>query len=124
MKMKTKTSQIIEHCQLGLILATGIVAFVLAWRSQDGLAVAVRACYVAYGILFLVGALAYYTKPRIGSAILIASLLSSVVVAPLVGFPAWVNASGASRVGLILGAVIAAGIVCGPLLNSRDNEQA
>jgi uncharacterized membrane protein len=122
--MKAKTSQIIEHFQLGLIVAAGSVALVLAWRSQSGLAVAVRACYVVYGILFLVGALAYYTKPRIGSAILIVSLLSSIVVAPLVGFPVWVNGSGATRVGLILGAVTAAGIVCGPLLKSRDNGQA
>jgi hypothetical protein len=121
--MKAQTSRIIEHFQISLIVVAGILALALARHSQDGLSVAVRACYTAYGILFLGGTLGYYVKPRIGSAILVASLMSLIVVAPLVGFPVWVNGSTRSRVGSILGVIVAAGIVSGPLLASRDNEQ-
>jgi predicted PurR-regulated permease PerM len=123
--MKAKISQnMVEHFTLGVTAVAGIIFLALAWKSQDGLAVAVRASYFAYGILFVVGALAYYTRPRIGSAILIVSLLSMPIVAALVGFPVWVNGSAGSRIGLILGAITSAGIVSAPLLKSRDNGQA
>lgn len=122
--MRAKESHIVEHFTLGLTAVAGIMALALAWQSQDGLAVAVRASYFAYGILFVAGALAYYTTPRIGSAILTVSLLSAPVVAALVGFPVWVNGSAGSKIGSTLGAIIAAGIVSAPLLKSRDNGQA
>ena len=121
--MKTNSTKIIAHGTLGLIAAAGSIALVLAWRAPDGITVAVRSCYAAYGILFLVGSFAYYTKPRMGSVILIVSLLSSIVVAPLVGFPAWIDGSIGSRAGLILGVMTATGIVCGPLLKSRENRE-
>lgn len=120
--MKAKKSIIIF--QLGLIVFAGIVALALAWRSQDSLAVSVRVCYAAYGISFLIGSVAYYAKPCIGSTILIVSLLSLIVTAPLVGFPVWTNGSTADRVGLILGEIIAAGIVSEPLLRSYDKGNA
>jgi predicted PurR-regulated permease PerM len=88
--MKTKTSHI-EHFTLAVTAVAGIAFLALAWNSKDGIAVAVRASYFTYSALFVVGALAYYTKPRIGSAILIVALLSAPVVAALVGFPVWVS---------------------------------
>ena len=122
--MKAETSPMIEHFTLAVTAAAGITALALAWNSKDGISVAVRASYFTYGILFVVGALAYYTKPRIGSAILIFTLLSAPAVAALVGFPAWVNGSAASRIGSIVGAITSAGIVSAPFHKSRDNGQA
>lgn len=119
--MQAKRLEVTEHFTLAVTAVAGIAFLALAWNSKDGISVAVRASYVTYGILFVVGTLAYYTKPRIGSATLIVALLSAPVVAALVGFPVWVNGSAASRIGSILGAITSAGIVSAPFLRSRDN---
>lgn len=122
--MKATRPQMIEHFTLAMTAVAGITLLALAWKSKDGISVAVRASYFTYGILCVVGALAYYTKPRIGSAILIVTFLSSPVVSALFGFPAWVNKSAASRIATISGVIIWAVIVSAPFLESRDNGQA
>jgi hypothetical protein len=108
--MKTDTSRIAGHFQTGLVAAAGLLALASAWWPQAELPATIRACYFVYGILFLVGA--------------VASLLSLIAVAPLAGFPLWVNGSMAEKASLVLGTIVAAGLVAGPLLASRDGKEA
>ena len=121
--MKTKAS-LINHFVIGVTVTAGIVALVQAWFGPDTASNIVRACYVAYGGLFVIGSVAYYTKPRIGAAILVISLLSLICVAPLAGFPVWIDASTAARIGIITGCITAAGIVAEPLFDSSGSEKS
>jgi hypothetical protein len=122
--MKADKPQVIENLTLTVTAVAGIMALALAWNSQDGTIAALRVSYLIYGILFVAGSLAYYTEPRLGSAVLIVALLSAPIVAAMVGFPVWVDGSAASRIGLILGTITSAGIVSAPFLRSRNREQA
>jgi hypothetical protein len=108
---------------IGLTVCAGIVSLFQAWFGQDTLPHTVRVSYAVYGCLFLIGSAAYFIKPRLGAAILVVSLLSMIGVAPLVGFPVWIEASTASRIGMITGCITAAGIVSEPLFNTKKSQK-
>ena len=112
--MKNKTS-LITSLELGLIFLTGLALLsgVVLSGSESTL---VKTSFAAYGFLFLAGPAVYLKKPRAGAALLIVALLSLLLVAPLAGFPVWVNGSFAMKAGLITGLICSAGILSEPLL--------
>lgn len=118
MKARRKVT-IIEHFQIILIAAAGIFCLVGVVDSEGGLSAVVRVAYLLYGMAFLVGAVAYYAKPRFGALVLLVSLLSLVLAGPLLEFPQWTSNSPAERSGMVVGTLIAALVVSPRLLEEQ-----
>ena len=79
-------------------------------------------CHGILGVLLLIGCALLSFKPRMGSAMLVVTVLFIPVVAALAGFPVWDAASTSSRAWLIVGAIISAGILAAPWLEDRGGS--
>ena len=82
----------------------------------------VAMCHGILGVLLLIGCALLSFKPRMGSAMLVVTVLFIPVVAALAGFPVWDAASTSSRAWLIVGAIISAGILAAPWLEDRGGS--
>lgn len=120
--MKTQ-APFITHFSIGLIVIAGIIALWLGLTSPDTLTPSHRMCYVAYGVLFLIGGITYYIRPLIGSAILVVSLLSMIAVAPLADLPVWADGTTATKLTIIVAAVLTAVEVSEPLWSQNQRKQ-
>ncbi len=102
---------------------TGVTALILAWRPEAGTPGVATMGHGILGGLLLIGCALLYFKPKLGSAILVVTVLSIPVMAALAGgFPAWDAASTASRVWMIVGVIISAGILAAPWLEDRGGS--
>ena len=118
-----RKASLLEHFQMILIVAAGLIALGLA-GSRGSEPNMVRVAHALYGLVFLVGAAAYYLRPRLGAILLIVSLTSLVLAAPLLNLPGWTDGSSASRLGMICGLITSLAIVSQPLFEKHDERRA
>jgi len=109
-------SSLVFHFQVALCAMAGVTALILAWVGTTGV---VAVYHGILGVLLLTGCALLYFKPRVGSAMLVVTVLCLPVMAVFAGFPGWDGATTASRAGSIVGAITAAGILAAPWLEDR-----
>ena len=124
---RTNKPSIFSHLvllfQVTLCAITGVMALIQAWRPGAGTPGVATLGHGIIGGLLLIGCALLVFKPKLGSAILVVTVLSLPVMAALAGgFPVWDGASTASRVWLIVGAIISAGILAAPWLEDRGGS--
>lgn len=109
--------------QVILCAITGVAALLQAWRPEAGTPGVATMGHGIIGGLLLIGCALLYFKPKLGSAILVVTVLSIPVMAALAGgYPVWDGASTASRVWMIVGVIISAGILAAPWLEDRGGS--
>ncbi|MBI1372073.1 MAG: hypothetical protein GC159_04845 [Phycisphaera sp.] len=118
--MSPAVSRMIVNVQLAVILMTGVICLTPGLGVQPGPTVQDQAFQITYGTIFLLGPMLYWYRPFAGSVLLVVTLLSICLVAPFCHLSLWIDASDARRVGLIIGAILTAGIVSDPLVDDAE----
>ena len=122
--MKKKGSRI-SHCLIMALAAiAGLILLVKVMRAPDSFAPGVGLFFWIYGILLLIGSALYYFTPRYGSAILTATLLSTLAVMPMLQFPGWVGEPVGIRLTWIIAMLSSAALVSPPLLKLKLARKA
>jgi hypothetical protein len=110
---------ILELFEVLLCGFTGLFLLASLVRGEASGSVLIAAFHAAYGLAFVAGAAAFYLKPVLGALLLLAALVSVIPVSATVGLSIWADASSAGKAGMILGLILASGIVARPLYSDE-----